>query len=222
MQTQTYGTKHCTHALSTFSQREALTEHVDSEDMLNECGGTRVSGTRVELWFDPSQWLGYEWASEDNPYSDDACAPAKPCSLHSPGPRHKCQGDSSAKRHRRTNENYAKPLTPAGVRGPSFRAREFSPRKPSHRKGRRDDPMRSETRPPACLYQSSGVSARPQRDRRKRPGARRHTRSGVCEALSLPPAAPWINKETSSATDAAGSDVPGLPKRSLAHLVIMR
>ena len=108
MQTQTYGTKHCTHALSTFSQREALTEHVDSEDMLNECGGTRVSGTRVELWFDPSQWLGYEWASEDNPYSDDACAPAKPCSLHSPGPRHKCQGDSSAKRHRRTNEKLRK------------------------------------------------------------------------------------------------------------------
>ena len=181
-----------------------------------------MSGTRVELLFDPSQWLGYEWASEDNPCSDNACASTKPCSLHSPGPRHKCQGDSSAKRHRRTNENYAKPLAPAGARGAQLPCPGILSKKTLAQKGRRDDPMRSETRPPACLYQSSGVSARPQRDRRKRPGAQRHTRSGVCEALSLPPAAPWIIEKHSSATDAAGSDVPGLPKRSLAHLVIMR
>ena len=113
-----------------------------------------------------------------------------------------------------------RPFAPADAqRFPAVRARTFSPRKPNHRRGRRDDSQvfRNTVTYPTnqssvCFTPSNTGTGRNIRARSAAPTV-------VPAPLSLPPAAPWIIR--SNATVAAKSDVPSRPLASLAHLVLM-
>ena len=164
------------------------------------------------------------WASEDNPYSDNACATGNavfPAFSWSPTQVPRGQLGKTPpwdeRKPLKTSLTRWRERCPASVPGSSLREN------PSTEKEDGTTRMRSDNAAalPACTGHPA-FHALPARDWQKHRARNAHTRSGACEALSLPPAAPWIIKTISNATGAAGSDVPGLPKRSLASLVLMR